>query len=130
MLYGSLVTTAWRVLRLQRVPANILNIQWREAAKGWSSSLDVGSGANNSPQKNKFVPKCHKGPWIWTDSLDNRPKLKKMGMRFGSWNVTSLYRAGSLATVAEEISKYKLDLMGVEVRWDRGGTQPAGEYTG
>jgi hypothetical protein len=31
---------------------------------------------------------------------------------------------------AEEISKYKLDLVGVqEVRWNRGGTEPAGEYT-
>jgi hypothetical protein len=31
--------------------------------------------------------------------------------------------------VAEEISKNKLDLVGVqEVRWDRGGTEPAGEY--
>jgi hypothetical protein len=32
--------------------------------------------------------------------------------------------------VMKEMSKYKLDLMGVqEVRWDRGGTEPAGEYT-
>jgi hypothetical protein len=32
-------------------------------------------------------------------------------------------------TVAREISKYKLDLVAVkEVRWDRGGTEPAGEY--
>jgi uncharacterized protein YeeX (DUF496 family) len=31
--------------------------------------------------------------------------------------------------VAKEISKYKLDLVGVqEVRWDSGGTEPAGEY--
>jgi exonuclease III len=53
-----------------------------------------------------------------------------MDMRFGTWNVRSLYRAGSLMTVAKEISKYKLDLMGVqEVRWDKGGTEPAGEYT-
>jgi hypothetical protein len=30
----------------------------------------------------------------------------------------------------EEISKYKLDLVGVqEVRWDGGGTERAGEYT-
>jgi hypothetical protein len=37
---------------------------------------------------------------------------------------------GSLRIVAEQISKYKLDLVGVqEVRWDRGGTEPAGEYT-
>jgi hypothetical protein len=49
-----------------------------------------------------------------------------MDMRFGTWNV----RAGSLRAVAEEISKYKLDLVGVqEVRWEGGGTEPTGEYT-
>jgi exonuclease III len=53
-----------------------------------------------------------------------------MDMRFSTWNVRSLYRAGSLRTVAEEVSKYKLDLLGVqEVRWDGGGTEPADEYT-
>jgi exonuclease III len=53
-----------------------------------------------------------------------------MDMRFGTWNVRGIYRASSLRPVAEEISKYKLDLVGVqEVRWDRGGTEPAGEYT-
>jgi hypothetical protein len=52
-----------------------------------------------------------------------------MDMRFGTWNVRSLYRTGLIRTVAEEISKYKLALLGVkEVRWDRGGTKPAGEY--
>jgi exonuclease III len=49
-----------------------------------------------------------------------------MDMRFGTWNVRSMYRAGSLRTVAEEVSKYRLDLVGVqEVRWDGGGTEPA-----
>jgi hypothetical protein len=53
-----------------------------------------------------------------------------MDTKFGTWNVRSRYRAGSVMTVAREISKYKLDLVGVkEVRWDRGGTEPAGEYT-
>jgi hypothetical protein len=34
------------------------------------------------------------------------------------------------SAVAEEISKYNLDLVGVqEVRWDGDGTEPAGEYT-
>jgi exonuclease III len=52
-----------------------------------------------------------------------------MDMRFGTWNVRGMYRAGSLRAVAEEISKYKLDLVGVqEVRWDGGGTEPAGGY--
>ncbi|PNF41471.1 hypothetical protein B7P43_G13302 [Cryptotermes secundus] len=54
----------------------------------------------------------------------------KMDMRFGTWNVRSLYRAGSLRAVAEEILKYKLDLSGIqEVRWDGGGIAPAGDYT-
>jgi hypothetical protein len=40
-----------------------------------------------------------------------------------------MYRAGSLRVVAEENSIYKLDLVGVqEVRWVRGGTEPAGEH--
>jgi hypothetical protein len=44
-----------------------------------------------------------------------------MDMRFGTWNVRSLYKAGSLRVVAGEISKYKLDLEGVqEVRWATG----------
>jgi hypothetical protein len=57
--------------------------------------------------------------------MDKRPKRKKMDMRFGVWNVRSMYRAGSLRAVAEEISKYKLDLVRVQVRWDA----TAGKYT-
>jgi hypothetical protein len=53
-----------------------------------------------------------------------------MDLSKGKWNVRSMYRAGSLRTVAEEVSKYKLDLVGVqEVRWDGSGTEPAGQYT-
>jgi hypothetical protein len=41
-----------------------------------------------------------------------------------------VYIGSSLRAVAGEISIYMLDLMGVqEVRWDGGGTEPAGEYT-
>jgi hypothetical protein len=35
-------------LQIWRVAANILNKQSRTAEKGWSSSLGVGRGANNS----------------------------------------------------------------------------------
>jgi exonuclease III len=45
-------------------------------------------------------------------------------MRFGTWNVRSLYRSGSLSTVARELARYKLDLLCVqEIRWDTGGTE-------
>jgi exonuclease III len=44
-----------------------------------------------------------------------------MDMRFGTWNVRTLCRIGSLKTVARELGKYKLDLVGVqEVRWEKG----------
>jgi hypothetical protein len=43
-----------------------------------------------------------------------------MDMRFGTWNVRSLDRIGSLKTVARELGKCKLDLVGVrEVRWEK-----------
>ncbi|PNF26004.1 hypothetical protein B7P43_G06381, partial [Cryptotermes secundus] len=49
---------------------------------------------------------------------------KQMDMRFGTWDVRSIYRA-----VVEEISKYRLDLVGVqEVRWHGGCTESASEY--
>ena len=41
----------------------------------------------------------------------------------GTWNVRSLYRAGSLKAEARELARYKLDAVGVqEVSWDKGGT--------
>jgi len=50
-------------------------------------------------------------------------------MRFGTWNIRSLYRAGSLTAAAKELARYKLDLMGVqEVRLNKGGIARAGDY--
>jgi exonuclease III len=58
------------------------------------------------------------------------PKNLKRDMRFGTWNVRSLYRAGSLKTVARELGKYKLDLVDVqEVRWEKEGTERAEDFT-
>jgi len=62
-------------------------------------------------------------------NLGPGPKQRKKDMRFGTWNVRSLYRAGSLTAAARELSRYKLDLVGVqEVRWDKGDTATAGDY--
>jgi hypothetical protein len=49
-----------------------------------------------------------------------------MDMRFGMWNVISLYKIGLLMTDAKEISICGGGVK--EVRWGRGGTEPA-EYT-
>jgi hypothetical protein len=79
--------------------------------------------------KNKFVTKVIKEPLTWTDSLDKRPKRWNTVMRFQLWNVRCLYRAGSLKTVSREVSRYELDLVGVqEVRWEGDGTERATDY--
>ena len=50
-------------------------------------------------------------------------------MRFGTWNVRSLYRAGSLTAAAKHLTKYKSDIVDVQkVRWGKGGTLKAEDY--
>jgi hypothetical protein len=116
-------------LQIWRVAVNILNKQSRTADSGWSSSLGVGRGAKNpSPLNSLFVTNHYAQPWNKMDYLA-QAKHRKMDMRFGTWNVRSLYRSGSFKVVARELGKYKLDLVGVqEVRWDKGGTEQA-DYT-
>jgi hypothetical protein len=53
------------------------------------------------------------------DSLA-QPKHQEMDMRFGTWNVRSLYRSGSLKTLTRKLAKYKLDLVGVQKSEGRG----------
>jgi hypothetical protein len=50
-------------------------------------------------------------------------------MIFGTWNVRSLYREGSLTAAARELARYKLHIVGVqEVGWDNDGTVRTGDY--
>ena len=57
------------------------------------------------------------------------PKQSKRGLRFGTWNVMSLYRAGSLTIVARELARYKLNFVSVQgVRWDNESTVRAVAY--
>jgi hypothetical protein len=59
------------------------------------------------------------------DSLDIQRRQRNMEMRFGMWDIRSFYRVGSLMTVSRELSRYSLDLVGVQ---EGSGTAPA-EYT-
>jgi len=61
--------------------------------------------------------------------LEEVPRSRKRDILLGTWNVRSLYRAGSLMAAARDIARYKLDLVVVqEVRWDKGDTVRAGDY--
>jgi hypothetical protein len=131
MLSASLITTAWRVLRLRM----------EETASRYGGCLRIyRTSSREQPtrgdppalqrRKNKLVTKCHEEPRPWTVSLDKRPKLRRRDVRFRTWKVRSLCRAGLLVTVEKKISEYKLCLEGrQEVRWDRCRTEPAGEFT-
>jgi len=47
-------------------------------------------------------------------------------MKIGTWNVRILYRTGSLKAAVRELARYKLDVVVVQVSWDKGGTVRAG----
>jgi exonuclease III len=50
-------------------------------------------------------------------------------MRFGTWDVRSLYRPRSLKAVVRKLARYKLDFVSVqEIRWDKEGTVRTGNY--
>jgi hypothetical protein len=51
------------------------------------------------------------------DPLDRVLKLKKMGMRFGTWHIRSLYGAGSHMTIANNIK-----MVFREIGWDSTST--------
>jgi len=46
--------------------------------------------------------------------LEEVSRNKKRDILLGTWNVRSLYRAGSLMAAARELARYKLDLLGVQ----------------
>jgi hypothetical protein len=71
--------------------------------------------------KTGLVKKQIHVPRAWSDPLV-QPKQWKRNMKFGTWKVRSLCRAGSLTAAFRE-------LVGVqEVRWDSGGSVTAGYY--
>jgi len=75
--------------------------------------LGLGEGIATPHRKIKeAVTKYYTEPRAWTDSLE-RPRQRKVAVRFGTWTVRSLYMAGSLKTVASELAKYNLDLVAV-----------------
>ena len=52
----------------------------------------------------------------------SRNRKRKRDILLGTWNVRSLYRAGSLTAAARELARYQLDLVGVQ---HLGGTKGA-----
>jgi len=84
----------------------LLNKQSRTAYKGRYLTWGVGEGLT----PHRKMPLCYgtlQGPWTLTGFL-KRPRQRKMDMI--AW---SLYRAGSLKTVASELAKCNLEPVAV-----------------
>jgi hypothetical protein len=49
---------------------------------------------------------------VFTEEVSRSFQKRKRDILLGTWNVRSLYRAGSLTAAARELARYKLDLVG------------------
>jgi len=43
-----------------------------------------------------------------------QPKQRKWDIKLSTWNVKSQHRSGPLTTVARELARYKLGLVGIQ----------------
>ncbi|KAJ4426421.1 hypothetical protein ANN_27235 [Periplaneta americana] len=80
----------------------------------------LGEGLTTHHRKKQLVTKPNKKPRNGTDS-PARPQQRNKVIRFGTWNVTSLYRTGGVTLVAKELARYRIDFVGVQevrrLRW-------------
>jgi hypothetical protein len=77
----------------------------------------------------KLLPHSVLQGGVLPEGVSQSFQKQKRDILLGTWNVRSLYRAGSLTAAAGELARYKLDLVGVqEVRWDKEGTVRVGDY--
>jgi hypothetical protein len=101
-----------------------------KTTRGGALACGMGVGLRSLAVENKLLTIELKENRTWKNSYYSRLKRRNMDMRFGTWDIRSLCWPGSITTVSRELSRYRLDLVGVqEVRWEGSGTVPAGEYT-
>jgi hypothetical protein len=56
---------------------------------------------------------------LFPEEVSQSFRKRKRDILLGTWNVRSLYRAGSLTPAARELARYKLDLVGVQFHSSR-----------
>ncbi|KAJ4443166.1 hypothetical protein ANN_04816 [Periplaneta americana] len=96
--------------------------------RGGPPAWGLGEGLTTHHRKKQLVTNPYNKPRNRTDSLA-RPQQRNKVLRFGTWNVTSLYRTGGVTLVAKELARYRIDFVGVqEVRLDGNGLSQIGDY--
>jgi hypothetical protein len=66
----------------------------------------------NNPEVN-YSPTRISGGGVFLEEV-SRFRKRERDILLGTWNVGSLYTEGSLMTVAKELARYKLHLVGVK----------------
>ncbi|KAJ4439013.1 hypothetical protein ANN_14969 [Periplaneta americana] len=96
--------------------------------RGGPPAWGLGEGLTTHHRKKQLVTNPSNKPRNGTDSVA-RPQQRNKVLRFGTWNVTSLYRTGEVTLVAKELARYRIDFVGVqEVRKIFGAKRD--EFTG
>ncbi|XP_050514333.1 craniofacial development protein 2-like [Diabrotica virgifera virgifera] len=81
------------------------------------------------------APDCGAFPVVTTRNPYNLKstttlKMSSSTIRLGTWNVKSLYAAGKLSNLVQEVKRLKIDIMGIsELRWPGAGTCEQNEGT-
>ena len=88
----------------------MLNKQPWRADRGGPPAWGLVERLTTPHRKKDTVTNSLDKPRNWTDSL-LRPQQMNKNMRFGTWNVTSLYRTEAVTLLAQELAKYRLDLL-------------------
>ena len=84
----------------------MLNKQPWTAARGGPPAWGLVEGLTTPHRKKETVTNPLNKPRNWTDYLI-RPQQMNKDMRFGTWNVTSLYRTVAVTLVTRKLAKYK-----------------------
>ncbi|KAJ4451539.1 hypothetical protein ANN_03004 [Periplaneta americana] len=89
------------------------NISRGQPIRGGPPAWGLGEGLTTHHRKKQLVTNPYNKPRNRTDSLA-RPQQRNKVLRFGTWNVTSLYRTGGVTLVAKELARYRIDFVGVQ----------------
>ena len=65
----------------------------------------------------------------YTTKNTHKLKLAKNTLTVGTWNVQTLWAAGKLELLRNEMKRFKYDIIGIsEVRWTGKGETPNGDF--
>jgi hypothetical protein len=86
-------------------------------------------GPRPLPSNQGKVEKLATGKHLNTTGNPQRLRLVKNILTVGTWNVQTLWAAGKLELLRNEMKRFRYDIIGIsEVRWTGSGETPAGDF--